>query len=250
MFMCVEFAFLSPLSVVIQLFSKDERTLSFGIPPIDDVFSGFKMGDFAVFYGHPLVKTLSFLLSVRCQLPTSEGGLNSSAVYLDGGNTFNPYVISTVARQHGLDPRATLKRIFVSRAFTAYQLSALILELLEDALKQYKSKLVLISDITSLFLDRDVPAKEAVEIFSKRVSRLSDIAKKRKVIIITSCFPHSHSRRRVFLESLLFGKANTIVKVGEGKGRLRFAFEKHPFLAPFAVEIVPDVVTLERFVEA
>ncbi len=128
--------------VVTSLLTKMERTLSFGLPHIDNVFPGFRIGKFAVLYGQSLVKTLTFLLSVRCQLPTEEGGLNSTAIYLDGGNTFNPYAISAIAQQNDVDPKATLERIFVSRAFTAYQLSALIFETLEDALKEYGSKLV------------------------------------------------------------------------------------------------------------
>jgi len=86
------------------------------------------MGEFAVLHGHPFIKTLSFLLSVRCQLPTNEGGLNSTTIYLDGGNTFDPYNISAMAQQYGLDPRTAFERIFVSRAFTAYQLSSLVFD--------------------------------------------------------------------------------------------------------------------------
>ena len=232
------------------LLTRAEQALSFGLPSIDRAFPGFKMGDFAVLYGHSFCKTLSFLLSVRCHLPKDGGGLNSPAIYVDGGNTFNPYAISAIAQEYGLDPQHTLERIFVSRAFTAYQLSALIFETLEDASKQYRSKLVLISDITSLFLDRDVPTKESMEIFNKAMIYLSDLATRRNVIVVASCFPFWHSRRRVFLESVLFGRASTVIRVKELKGRLQFALESHPLLKPFTIDILPNAVTLEKFVEA
>ena len=208
------------------------------------------MGDLAVLHGHPFIKTLSFLLSVRCQLSTNEGGLNSTVIYLDGGNTFDPYTISAIAREYGLDPRSTLERIFVSRAFTAYQLSALIFETLEGALKQYGSKLVLISDITSLFLDRDVPTREAMEIFNKAMIYLSDLVVRSNVIVAASCFPYGHNRRRVFLESVLLGRANAAIKVHELRGRMQLSLESHPFLKPFTIDILPNAITLERFVEA
>jgi len=208
------------------------------------------MGDFAVLYGHPFCKTLSFLLSVRCQLPKEEGGLNSTAIYIDGGNTFNPYAISAVAQQHNVDSQFTLERIFVSRAFTAYQLSALILETLENALKQYRSKLVLISDITALFLDRDVPTKEAMNLFNNAVIHLSELVTRRDVIIVASCFPRGRfKRRRFFLESVLFGRAGTVVRVAESKGKLQFTLESHPFLKPFTIDILSNAVTLEKFEE-
>jgi len=235
---------------VTALLTHDEQALSFGVQRIDHAFPGFEIGDFAVLYGHRFCKTLSFLLSVRCQLPREDGGLNSTAIYVDGGNTFNPYAISAITQEYGIDPKSTLERIFVSRAFTAYQLSALILETLEDALKRYKSKLVLILDIISLFLDQDVPTKESMEIFNKAMTCLSDLAIKRNVIVVATCFPYGRSRRCVFLESVLFGRAGTVIRIAESKGRLQFALENHPLLRPFTIDILPNAVTLEKFVGA
>jgi len=208
------------------------------------------MGDFAVLHGHPFCKTLSFPLSVRSQLPREDGGLNSTVIYVDGGNTFNPYAISAIAREYDLDPQSTLEQIFVSRAFTAYQLSALIFETLEDALKRYRSKLILISDIMSLFLDRDVPTREAMDIFNKAMIYLSDLVTRRHVIVVATCFPHWHSRRQVFLESVLFGRANTVIKINESKSKLQFSLESHQVLKPFTIDILHNAVTLEKFVEA
>jgi hypothetical protein len=232
------------------LLTKIERVLSINLPHIDQGFPGFGIGDFAVIYGHsPSIKALTLLLSVRCQLPIDEGGLNSTAIFLDGGNTFDPYAISAIAQQYGLDPHATLERVFVSRAFTAYQLSALVLETLENALKQYRSKLVLISDVTTLFLDRDVPTKEAMGVFNKAMIRLSNLVARRNVIVITSCLPHQRNLRCVFLESVLFGKTNTAIKIEEVKGTMRFSLENHPFLKPFKADLTPNAVALERFTE-
>jgi len=100
-------------------------------------------------------------------LPFKKGGLNSRVVYVDGGNTFDPYAVSAIAQEYGLEPKSVLEKILISRAFTAYQLTALVFEKLEEALKRYRSKLVIVSDITRLFLDRDVPKIRAVTSFSK-----------------------------------------------------------------------------------
>jgi hypothetical protein len=235
---------------VCALLTNNERVLSFGLQRIDNAFPGFKSGDFAVFYGYQYCKTLTFRLVVRCQLPIEGNGLNSTAIFVDGGNTFNPYSISAIAQEFGLDPKPALERVFVSRAFTAYQLSAIILETLEEALKQYRSKLVLLSDLTGLFLDKDVPTREAFELFSKAVTYLSDLTIRRNVIVVATCFPFEHSRRHVFLESILLGKASKVIRITESKGKLQFALENSRGVESFTIDIESNAVTLEKFVGA
>jgi hypothetical protein len=52
-------------------------------------FPGFEPGDFGVLYGLPTCLYLSLLLCVRCQLPRRMGGLGSSVIFIDGGNSFH-----------------------------------------------------------------------------------------------------------------------------------------------------------------
>ncbi|HKZ94256.1 MAG TPA: hypothetical protein VJ249_06730 [Candidatus Bathyarchaeia archaeon] len=228
----------------------NKQASSSGIQSIDQEFQGFKLGDFAILHRHPFCKTLAFRLCVHCQLPKEEGGLASSAIYVDGGNTFNPYAISAIAREFGLNPRSALEQVFVSRAFTAYQLSAIILETLEDALKRYKSKLVLISNITSLFLDRDVPNQESFVIFNKVITRLSDLALRRNIITVATCFNNESSRRQNILESILLEKTRTIAEVTELNGRLQLTIQNSDFPKPLKVDILQNRTTLEKFMEA
>ena len=79
---------------------KTVARLPLGLPLVDEVFPGFEPGDFAVFHG-PASNLMLFELCVRCELPPSRGGLGSSAVFVDGGNVFNPYVVSGIARGYG-----------------------------------------------------------------------------------------------------------------------------------------------------
>lgn len=187
----------------------NKQTLPFGSQSISQKFQSFKLGDFAILHKHPFSKTLAFRLCVQCQLPKEEGGLASSTIYVDGGNTFNPYTISAIAREFGLYPKSALEQVFVSRAFTAYQLSAIILETLENALEKYRSKLVLIANITDLFLDKDVPTKEAFEIFTKMISYLSDLALRRNITVIATCPNGGNLKKRIVLESILLRKAQS-----------------------------------------
>ena len=90
-------------------------------------------------------------------------GLGTNVVFVDGGNTFRLYDISTIAQSYDLDPGTVLEKIFISRAFTAYQLTSLVLERLQKAIDTYNSKLVILSNLAQLYLDKDVPKKEAKE---------------------------------------------------------------------------------------
>jgi len=239
-----------PLCVVTALSTESDRVLSFGIPRIDEAFPGLQRGEFAVLFGHPLCRMLSFLLSVRCQLPLKKGGLNSRVVFIDGGNTFDPYAVSAIAQEYGLEPKSVLERIFISRAFTAYQLTALIFEKLEEALKRYRSKLVIVSDIAGLFLDRDVPKIESRDIFMKMAHYLSDLASKRRAVVVASYFPRPYSSRSLFLESVLFGRATTVIGLKESRGVLKFVLEDHPSLKPFTIDFPSNAVTIDTFMEA
>jgi len=244
------FDFSYPLSVVTALSRKSKRVSALGIPKLDEVFPGFQRGEFAVLVGRPLCTMLSFLLSVRGQLPSKKGGLNSKVVFIDGGNTFDPYAVSAMAQEFGLEPRSVLEKILISRAFTAYQLTALVFEKLEEALKRYRAKLVVVSDITGLFLDRDVPRIEGRDIFMKMTQYLLDLASRRRAVVVASYVPRPYSSRNLFLESVLFGRASTVLRFKESKGGFKFALEDHPNIKPFTVDFPSNAVTMDMFVEA
>ncbi len=109
------------------------RRLPLGFPTLDTVFPGFELGDIAVLHGNA-ASQMAFALSVRAQLSLGHSGLGSSIIFVDGGNMFDPYAIAEIASGYGLDPKDALEKIHISRAFTAYQLSSLILNKLETAL--------------------------------------------------------------------------------------------------------------------
>lgn len=227
--------------------------LTFGVGEFDQLLDGFELGQFVVFYGSRLSHVLSELLCVRAQLSYELGGLNSSAIFVDGGNAFDPYTLSLFSRLHNLDPREALEKIYISRAFTAYQLTSLIFEKMQKALKKFESKLVVVSDISGLFLDRDVPKTEARDIFNSLTVYLSDFASKNGTIVLATHYPHSASRRSLFLESALHGRANVLVRLQERRDALRFVLEKHPTIDPGYVEVplnsFGNTITLGEFAE-
>lgn len=216
---------------------------------INQLFPGFAMGDFAVVYGSPSVLSLSSLLCVRAQLPTQLGGLGSDVVFVDGGNTFRLYQVARLAQLHQLNPQEVLMRIYISRAFTAYQMTALIMEKLKETVKRYDAKLVVISDIAGFFLDKDIPDEETRRIFSQVTAYLSTFAEENQLVLIATCPPHQDSRRNRFLQTVTCGRANVVVSVRQTRRGREFVLEKHPRYVLGSAEFPSENLTLTEFME-
>lgn len=219
------------------------------MPSINNLFGGFAEGDFAVFYGMPTILDLSLLLAVRAQLPFQLGGLETNVVFVDGGNSFRLYQVSRLAQLHQLDPRQVLERIYISRAFTAYQMTSLILERLSESFR-LRSKLVIISDIAGLYLDKDVPSREAKEVFGQLTLCLSRFSQEKGLIVIATCLPHYDSRRDSFFRAVARGRANVALSVKPSKFGQRLFLEKHPSFRLGCAEFSSDNLTLDQFMES
>jgi len=224
--------------------------LSLNMRNVNALFPGFAIGDFAVLRGSFSVLSLSSLLCVRAQLPIQLGGLGSNVVFVDGGNTFQLYHVARLARLHELDPKKTLERIYISRAFTAYQMTALILEKLRETIKRYDAKLAIISDIEGFFLDKDIPDAEARQVYSQVATYLSNFAKENQIILVATCPPHKENRRNNFLHAVTCGRANTVISLRQTKYEREFILEKHPRYVLGVSELPSEILTLDNFFEA
>lgn len=216
---------------------------------INQLFPGFTAGDFAILYGSPSVLSLSSLLCVRAQLPTQLGGLASNVIFIDGGNTFRLYQVARLAQLHQLNPKEVLERIYISRAFTAYQMTSLIMEKLKETVKRYDTKLVVISDIAGFFLDRDIPGEEARRVFSQVTAYLSTFAKENQLILIATYPPHQDTRRNNFLQTVTCGRANVVVSLRQTKYDRELVLEKHPRYVLGSAEFPSENLTLTEFME-
>jgi hypothetical protein len=223
--------------------------LSLNMRNVNQLFPGFAVGDFAVLHGSPSVTSLTSLLCVRAQLPTQLGGLGSNVVFVDGGNTFRLYQVTRIAQLHRLNPKEALERVYISRAFTAYQMTALIMEKLAETVKRYDAKLAVVSDIAGFFLDKDVQDEEARRVFSQVTAYLSKFAKENQVILIATYPPHQETRRNGFLHALTCGRANVVISLRQTKYDREFGLEKHPHYVLGSAEFPSENLTLTEFME-
>lgn len=224
--------------------------LSFSMRNVDDIFPGFAPSDFAMLYGLGSVVTLSLLLVVRVQLPCQLGGLESNAIFIDGGNNFRLYKVSRLARLYGLRPRDVLQRIFISRAFTAHQMTSIVLEKLEETVAESNAKLVILSDFEELYLDKDVRPDESKEVFSQVTSYLASFAEQNSIIILATCSPHFRTRRSLYLDATLQAKSDVNIRIARKRAypfTKQFILEKHPILRPGTVDFPTENLCLDDF---
>jgi len=236
-----------------QAYASNLEALAFGVDVIDRLVGELRCGDFVVFHGSRLCHVFSELLCVRSLLPRIEGGLGSSVVFVDGGNLFDPYLISENARLLGVDPEEALKRIWVSRAFTSYQLTALLTEKLSEILEREGSRLVVVSDIAGLYCDPDVGMFEANVTFNMVTRFLWNLAKEKGFLLVsTSLSSRGKWKRR--LEQYLLGRADIALRADEGNPHVKLTLEKHPSKPAFSVDLFFEKSKvqsrLEDFVEA
>ncbi len=223
-------------------------TFSLNIPEVDELFPGFVPGDFAVLYGSPSVTTLTSLLCVRAQLPPQLGGLGSNVVFIDGGITFRLYRIAQLAQLHELNPERALQKIFISRAFTAYQLTTLIMEKLEETIKTYNAKVAIISDIAGFFLDTGIATEEAQKIYSQILCYLADFARKHQIVIIATYLPCENSKRNTTLQQMTYQNASTVLCFNKTVYGRQVVLEKHPTYMLGATKLPSKTTTLTDFI--
>ncbi len=215
---------------------------------VNEIFPGFALGDFAVLQGP--VFSLTSLMCVRAQLPTPVGGLQTNIVFIDGGNSFRLYQIAQIAQIHHLSPKKVLDNIYISRAFTAYQVASLIKQHLQKTVKKYNAKLVIISDIAGFFLDKDIPEDEAQRIFGQVATYLSNFARETQTIVIATYPQHADSTRNDLLHTQTIRRANVVLSLRKTNYARQFALEKHPYLPLGVAELPAEALTLEEFAEA
>ncbi len=217
---------------------------------VNELFPGFSAGDFAMLHGSGAVQSLATLLSIRAQLPSQLGGLATNVIFIDGANSFRLYQTTRLARLLQLDPKQILDRIYISRAFTAYQMTELILQKLEETVKTFDAKLVIVSDSAAMFLDKDVEEEESKRIYSQVTKRLSNFATETKTIVIATYPPHVDNPRNSYLETVTSARANVVIALKQTKYAREVILEKHPTYPIGSTELPTEILPLTAFIGA
>ena len=96
---------------------------------------------------------------------------------LDGGNRFNVYPVARAVRRHTTDVTASLGRIRLSRAFTCYQVAALLAETPADGLP------TLVIDLLAAFYDDNVRLSESQRLLTGCIFHLRRLSQFAPVVV-------------------------------------------------------------------
>jgi hypothetical protein len=186
---------------------------SLGFPKLDLLVQPLGPGELLMLTGGgaPVVTELAAL---RAQLSYERGGLDSTSVFVDGGNCSDPYLFASFARQHGMDPKRALRRVVTCRAFTMYQLADLISNRLINAVDENASKLVVVADLLGTFNEPELDRREAGRLLDAVKGGLDRLLARDVHVLCTIASPNK-------LDSLVFPWADKLVEMPVQNGTVR-----------------------------
>jgi hypothetical protein len=119
---------------------------------------------------------------------------------LDGANAFDPFSFTQLALENGLDPREFLRRIRISRSFTAHQMISLLRKVPGNQGDNVFAPCLLLGPLTS-FYDENVPDYEAQRLMRQCGQELSRLAAA-GIPLLVVCQQPGVARRRFFAREL------------------------------------------------
>jgi predicted ATP-dependent serine protease len=188
---------------------QQDRRVDTGIPQIDSFLEGFNSSTLTLIESN---HSFSFeILSILCVRAVKLYG--DGVVYVDGGNSIEPYTIASLSMRAGLKADDVLSKIMAARAFTAYQLDSIISDRLEEVVRRENPVLLIISCITDLLTDRSIRKKEAVTILRRSLSHIKKISHEHNLITIITKKVHPSTARALSLDDLLYEEAQEIIQL-------------------------------------
>ncbi len=107
---------------------------------------------------------------------------------VEGANRFDPYRIGEIGRALGVDATETVRRIRLARAFTAYQMVALVDRWAQEVRRDRPSLLVG-HDLAALFHDDEIPEEEQAGLLRHVARSLRSVAERAGVPLLLTLGP-------------------------------------------------------------
>lgn len=170
-------------------------------------------------YGHQLVFRLGLYAAMERVLA------GDPVLYLDGANTFDPFVIGRLARAYRQQPRKILSKIHVARAFTCHQMERLVADCLSAAFDRYQARIAVLSGLFDTFYDESVPEQEALRLFGRMMEGIKRLTQQGYTLLCL-CPPApilTRTSRRCLDQ--LRGQADWVIRVHEERGVVKLEEE-------------------------
>jgi hypothetical protein len=144
-------------------------------------------------------------LCVRALMSKRQGGFESTnVIFIDAGNNSDVfYQCVNFARQYGLDIKKVLQSIMITRAFTIYQLTDLIIYQLPRIVQQFNTKVIMISDLLNMLTqehDPNIDHNEAIFLIKEIINSIKNTLDKTLVVV---SFQDYHNKSNAYSKILL-----------------------------------------------
>jgi hypothetical protein len=166
----------------IKKIQNKNATVKSGINELDKFIGGFKPGKINFIDGcNKIVSDISNQVCVNTYRT-----YRKNIIYIDGGMSFKPYIIARYARKIETDQRSILDHIYISRAFTIFQLTVLLQDELEKKIKECSPKTLIIGRFLSLYFDSNISSREANILMKNNLKKIKELTKKYELFTIIS----------------------------------------------------------------
>lgn len=140
------------------------------------------------------------------------------SLVVDGGNSFSPHSLSTFCRILGRD---AMDAVFVSRAFTVFQLKTLITESLPSFVERESPSLIVVSHFGDLFHSDDVEEEILRFLHERLLSCLKEMVKKYDMPILVTEHGGGRVGAGLFDYRILLRKKGSTLLLSVNQKRLR-----------------------------
>lgn len=196
-------------SPLVNVILKPDIIVHSGITELDRLIGGFKAGELTLIDGNS--KLISDIPNQICV--NTYRTFHSDTIYIDGGMCANPYKIARYARMMELNQRETLEHVHVSRAFTVYQLSTLLQDMLEPIIQKHNPRTLIIGRFPALYLDPDVPSQEAQTLLKNNLRKIRELTLKYRLITIFTNLDKTMLPSQRNLRKTLYSTVDEIVRM-------------------------------------
>ena len=199
--------------------ARPERRLSTSVRALDDFIGGFRSSQVSLIDSSDrLVLDIVHLLCVNQVL--EEG---REVVWVDGGNSVNPYALTSLCKRFRVRSGEVLESVNVSRAFTAYQLVTLIEEMMEAEVARTKAGLLVVTSFPDLFQDKDMWWSESLQLMKRCLASMREVTRRHDTVTLVTNLGLSRMLYKKSLRSLMYSSVDHVVRIENQRAALRIS---------------------------
>lgn len=194
---------------------REHRVIHTTLGQLDDFTGGFEASQVTLLDSSS--RFVFDLISILCVQAVKAFG--EELIFVDGGNSIDPYGIANICKRRGYDKEHVLSQINVARAFTAYQLVTLINEKLEAMVRESRASTAVISSFVDLFFDKDMAWQESFQLIKRSMAEIKKLTQELNMITIITNHGLAKLHFRGGLRGLMYEAPDKLVRFeSHGKG--------------------------------